>query len=110
MTVFRICNYYISTNYKKTEARERFEEVLSDYLNADPDVQFRLDNFIESITEDGQDFEILLELDEDEVDIEYNEEDIDDLIEDITNGYVAEDDDEDGYIDESEDEIGEDEE
>jgi hypothetical protein len=109
MTVFRICNYYISTNYKKTEARDKFEEVLTAYLNEDPDVQFRLDNFIESITEDGQDFEILSELEEDEVDIEYNEEDIDDFIEDITNGYVAEDDDDD-YIDESEDDLDEDEE
>lgn len=82
MSIIKICNYSLSTNYKKTEVREKFEEILTSFLeNSDPSIGFNLDHFIETITEDSDDFEILSEIDNDDPDIEYNEEQVDDFVE-----------------------------
>lgn len=107
MAIIRVCNYYISTNYKKSELREKFEESLSRFIEElDPDVDFDLSLFVESLTEDSEDFELLSEIDEDDAEIEYNEEDVDAFVEKVLNAYVDEDDFEDDeaeFIDETED-------
>lgn len=93
MAIIRICNYFISTNYKRSEVKEKFEEALSRFVEeADPDVNFDLALFVESLTEDSEDFELLSEIDEDDAEIEYNEEDVDAFVEKILNAYVDEED------------------
>ena len=92
MAIIRICNYFISTNYKRSEVREKFEEALSKFVEeADPDINFDLAIFVESLTEDSEDFELLSEIDEDDAEIEYNEEDVDAFVEKVLNAYVDED-------------------
>ena len=92
MAIIRVCTYYISTNYKKGEAKEKFEEALTSFVeDMDPDVNFELSLFIEGLTEDSQDFELLSEIDEDDAEIEYNEEDVDAFVEKILNEYLDED-------------------
>ena len=93
MSIIRVCTDYISTNYKKSEAREKFEEALTLFVeDMDPDLTFDLSIFIETLTEDSQDFELLSEIDADDAEIEYNGEDIDALVEKILSEYVDEDD------------------
>lgn len=93
MAIIKICNYFISTNYKRAEIKDKFEESLSRFIEeSDPDVNFDLSLFVESLTEDGEDFELLSEIDEDDAEIEYNEEDIDAFVEKILNAYVDEED------------------
>ncbi len=108
MAIIRICNYFISTNYKRSEVKEKFEEALSDFIEElDPDVNFDLSLFVESLTEDSEDFELLSEIDEDDAELEYNEEDVDAFVEKILNAYVdedgIEDEDDDMMLDEGED-------
>lgn len=101
MSVIKVCNYHISTNYKKSELKEKFEEALTRFLeDSDPDVGFNLDLFIDTLTEDGEDFEMLSEIDEDEADIEYTEEQIDEFVDKIMSDYDSIDD---TYIEETED-------
>lgn len=94
MAIIRVCNYFISTNYKRSEVKEKFEEALSKFVEeADPDLSFDLALFVESLTEDSEDFELLSEIDEDDAEIEYNEEDVDAFVEKVLNAYVEEEDD-----------------
>lgn len=94
MAIIRVCNYFISTNYKKSEAKEKFEEALTSFVeDFDKDMSFELALFIESLTEDGEDFEMLSDIDDDESELEYSEEDIDVLVNKLLNAYVDEDDD-----------------
>ena len=91
MAIIRVCTDYISTNYKRSEAREKFEEALAVFVeDMDPDLAFDLALFIESLTEDSQDFELLSEIDADDAEIEYNGEDIDALVEKVLSEYVDE--------------------
>ena len=107
MSVIKVFNYHISTNYKKSEAKEKFEEALTNFVeDSDPDIGFNLDHFVESLTEEEEDFELLSEIDEDEADIEYTEEQIFEFVEKIVNAYE----DEDGDIPEREMEENEEEE
>ena len=104
MAIIRICNYFISTNYKRSEVKEKFEESLSSFIEEmDPDVNFDLALFVESLTEDGEDFELLSEIDEDDAEIEYNEEDVDAFVDKVLNAYVDEEDVEDDDDDVSSD-------
>ena len=92
MAIIRVCSYYISTNYKKSEAKEKFEEALTTFIESmDPDVSFELRLFVEDLTEDSQDFELLSDIDADDAEIEYNEEEIDEFVEDVLSEYVDED-------------------
>ncbi len=105
MAIIRICNYFISTNYKKSEVKEKFEEALSSFVeDSDPNLSFDLDLFVEGLTEDSEDFELLSEIDEDDAEIEYNEEDVDAFVEKVLNAYVDEED-----FDESDDHMDDDE-
>lgn len=102
MAIIRIVNHFISTNYKRSEAKERFEEALTAFVeDGDKDVTFDLSRFVESLTEDSEDFELLSEIDEDDAEIEYNEEDVDAFVDKILNAYADEDDEDESFEEES---------
>jgi len=103
MTIIRLCNYYVLTSYKKTDAKEKIEEEWTKFVEkGDPDMPFSLDHFVESLTEDGQDFELMTDLNDEDPDIEYNEEQVDEFVDKIVSGY--EDEEEDGFYLDDEDE------
>ena len=88
MAVIKICNHYLISNYKKEELREKFEEELGNFIEGlEQNTPFDLDFFIEELLEIDEEFELLLDIDKDDMDIEYTEEQIDEFVENRTSSY-----------------------
>ncbi len=84
MTIIKLCDYYIITNYKKSDAKEKLEERIIDFLdNLDRDVPFDLSDFVDELTEDERDFELMTNTNDEDPDIEYNAEEMDDFIDNL---------------------------
>ncbi len=89
MSIIKINNNYISSSYKESEVKGKFEEELDKYLEliSDEDIVFDIHLFLEYLVENNADFEILLEPDDENVDIDYSGEEFDEIIEEKLSDY-----------------------
>jgi hypothetical protein len=92
MATLKVSSFYLDSSYKREEILEKFEEALLSYLDEmDEDVDFDISLFIEELVESNNDFELIeVEDEKEEIDYEYTETKIYEIVDDALSRYEEE--------------------